>query len=99
METSRPTSHSAPVYEAEGVIHYCVTNMPGAVPHTSTEALCNTTLPYISQIANLGTIKALERNQALALGLNTFEGRLTNSAVAEALGLISVPLGEVLQAK
>ncbi len=85
-ETSRPTSHKDPVYEEEGVIHYCVTNMPGAVPHTSTLALTNATLPYALKIAG-NFEKAIKEDKALAKGVNTYKGKLTNKEVAEALGL------------
>ena len=87
VETTRPTSHSQPVYLAEGVLHYCVTNMPGAVPRTSAPALCNATLPYVVQLANRGLEAALAQNPALAGGLNTHRGRVTNAAVGESLGL------------
>ncbi len=92
FETSRPTSHANPTYVEEGVIHYCVTNMPGAVPHTSTIALTNATLPYAIKIAELGLIEALERDQCLSKGVNTYLGSLTNKAVAEALKLQFQPL-------
>ena len=85
FETSRPTSHKDPVYVEEGVIHYCVTNMPGAVPNTSTHALTNATLPYALKIANLGLAAAAKKDPALAKGINTYKGKLTNEAVAEAL--------------
>ncbi|MBI2134014.1 alanine dehydrogenase [Candidatus Woesearchaeota archaeon] len=86
FETSRPTSHSNPVYEEEGVIHYCVTNMPGAVPYTSTLALTNATLPYIIELANNGLVRA-SGNSALKKGINTHNGQLTNIAVSNALGI------------
>ncbi len=85
IETSRPTSHQNPTYVEENVIHYCVTNMPGAVPHTSTFALTNATLPYALKIAN-GFEKAIG-DEALRKGVNTYKGRLTNKDVAGALGL------------
>jgi alanine dehydrogenase len=85
-ETSRATSHSNPIYVEEGVIHYCVTNMPGAYPRTSTMALTNATLPYAAMLANSG-LKALKENDALKLGLNTFRGKLTCKGVAEAFGM------------
>lgn len=96
VETTRPTTHSDPVYVEEGVIHYAVTNMPGIVPHTSTQALCNATLPYLEQIANLGLLRALQEDRSLAAGLNVFKGHLTNAAVAQALGLPWLSLEEVL---
>ena len=85
VETSRPTSHENPVYVAEGVIHYCVTNMPGAVPNTSTIALTNATLPYALKIA-AGLENAL-KDESIAKGVNTHNGKLTNREVAEALGM------------
>lgn len=85
-ETSRPTSHTNPTYLEEGVIHYCVTNMPGAVPHTSTLALTNATLPYALKLAN-GFEKAVREDKTLAKGVNTYKGKLANKEVAEALGL------------
>lgn len=85
-ETSRPTSHSAPTYEVDGVIHYCVTNMPGAVARTSTLALTNATLPYALQLANKGYKKACEEDSGLAMGLNVVLGHMTNRDVWIALG-------------
>jgi alanine dehydrogenase len=87
FETSRPTSHAEPTYVVDGVIHYCVTNMPGAVPRTSTFALTNATLPYVKLLANSGTAKALEQDPHLANGLNVFEGSITHEAVARDLNL------------
>jgi alanine dehydrogenase len=84
FETTRPTSHSDPVYVEEGVTHYCVTNMPGAVPRTSTQALCNSTLPYIVALAGKGAVDAMKEDPSLARGLDTFEGRITHPAVEEA---------------
>ncbi|MFO1035269.1 MAG: alanine dehydrogenase [Geminicoccaceae bacterium] len=86
-ETSRPTSHSDPTYLVDGVVHYCVTNMPGAVPRTSTIALNNATLPYTIAIANKGWRKALKGDAGLAQGLNVAHGRLTYEAVATSLEL------------
>jgi alanine dehydrogenase len=83
VETARPTSHSNPSYVVDGVVHYCVTNMPGAVPHTSTLALTNSTFPYIVRIANLGARQALKQDAGLAEGLNTWMGTLTYRGVAE----------------
>ncbi|OAI47628.1 alanine dehydrogenase [Gammaproteobacteria bacterium SCGC AG-212-F23] len=85
FETSRPTTHQNPTYVEEGVVHYCVTNMPGAVPRTSTFALNNATLPFILAIANLGYREAMKRDPHLLNGLNVCEGRLTHKAVATAL--------------
>ena len=83
VETARPTSHSNPSYKVDGVVHYCVTNMPGAVPHTSTLALTNSTFPYLLRIANLGAREALKLDAGLAEGLNTWMGTLTHRGVAE----------------
>jgi alanine dehydrogenase len=87
FETSRPTSHSDPIFVVDGVIHYCVTNMPGAVPRTSTFALTNVTLPYVLKIANAGVEGAMKADPILKKGLNTWQGRLTNRPVAQALKL------------
>src|SRR3984957_15661625 len=83
VETARPTSHSNPSYTVEGVVHYCVTNMPGAVPHTSTLALTNSTFPYLLRLANLGARQALAQDAGMAEGLNTWMGMLTHRGVAE----------------
>jgi alanine dehydrogenase len=87
IETSRPTTHSKPTYIEEDVVHYCVTNMPGAVGRTSTYALTNVTLPYVLQLAKKGYDAAIQQNAALALGVNVREGKVTNPAVAETFGL------------
>jgi alanine dehydrogenase len=94
-ETSRPTTHTDPVYTVDGVTHYCVANMPGAVPITSTKALTNATLPYVEAIADRGLAEAVARDPALARGVNVVEGKITYEAVAEAHGLDSVPLEDV----
>jgi alanine dehydrogenase len=86
FETSRPTTHSAPTFEVEEITHYCVTNMPGAVPITSTYALTNATLPYAIELAEHGVAGAMDRDRGLRLGLNVHEGEITHAAVAEALG-------------
>jgi len=91
VETTHPTTHSDPIYIVDGVIHYCVTNMPGIVPRTSTIALSNATLPYALKLANLGYRKALKSDDALRKGLNVFDGKVTNSFVAESLGLEYTP--------
>jgi alanine dehydrogenase len=83
VETARPTSHSDPSYMVDGVVHYCVTNMPGAVPNTSTLALTNSTFPYLLCMANLGVREALRQDAGLAEGLNTWMGTLTHHGVAE----------------
>lgn len=87
VETSRRTTHRDPVYKVDGVTHYCVANMPGAVPRTSTFALTNATLPYALKIAKLGLDEAARKDAPLAKGINTYEGKLTNESVAEALGI------------
>jgi alanine dehydrogenase len=86
FETSRPTTHAEPTYSVDGVIHYCVTNMPGAVPRTSTFALTNATLPYVKSLANLGWREALRRDPGFARGLNVHAGKVTHKAVANDLG-------------
>jgi alanine dehydrogenase len=85
FETSRPTTHQDPTYVVDGVVHYCVTNMPGGVPRTSTFALNNATLPFILSLANLGYKEAMKRDPHLLNGLNVCKGRLTHKAVANAL--------------
>ena len=87
FETSRPTTHAEPTYVLDGVIHYCVTNMPGAVPRTSTFALTNATLPYVRALADHGWRQAIVNDPGLARGLNVHAGQLTHEAVASALGL------------
>jgi alanine dehydrogenase len=96
VETSRPTTHSEPVYVVDGVTHYCVANMPGAVPITSTKALTNATLPYVEAIADHGLAEAVARDPALAHGVNVLGGKITYEAVAEAHGLDYQPLDDVL---
>jgi alanine dehydrogenase len=94
-ETSRPTTHSEPVYTVEGVTHYCVANMPGAVPITSTKALTNATLPYVEAIADFGLAEAVARDPELARGVNVVDGKVTYEAVADAHGLDYQPLEDV----
>jgi alanine dehydrogenase len=96
FEDSRPTTHANPTYPVHDSLFYCVANMPGAVPHTSTYALTNVTLPYALEIANRGWREALRHDPAFAPGLNTHEGSITCAPVAEAHGLPAVPLAEVL---
>ncbi|MDA8282909.1 MAG: alanine dehydrogenase [Actinomycetota bacterium] len=96
FESSRPTTHADPVYRVYDSVFYCVANMPGAVPHTSTFALTNVTLPYAVEIANFGWREALRRDANLARGLNTHEGQITYGSVAEAHGLPAVALESVL---
>ncbi len=95
FETSHATTHSDPVYTVDGVIHYCVANMPGGVPITSTKALTNATLPYVEAIADNGLREAVARDGALAKGVNTVDGKLTYEAVAEAHDLDYTPLDDV----
>ena len=97
FETSRPTTHSDPVYEVEGITHYCVTNMPGAVPITSTYALTNATLPYVLSLADHGVRMAIERDPGLRLGVNVSRGRVTHAAVAEATGMDFTPVEDALE--
>jgi alanine dehydrogenase len=92
FETSRPTTHTEPTYIVDGVVHYCVTNMPGAVPRTSTFALTNATLPYVKALAGFGTQQALARDEHLAHGLNVHAGVITHEAVARDLGLAYRPM-------
>ena len=96
-ETSRPTTHSDPVYSVDGVTHYCVTNMPGAVPITSTKALTNATLPFVEAIADHGLTEAVARDCALARGVNVLGGNVTYEAVADAHNLDYTPLEDVLR--
>ena len=96
IETARPTTHQNPTYVVEGVVHYCVTNMPGAVGRTSTIALCNATLPYAIKLANKGYMKAASDDPGLAEGVEMVDGKLTYRAVAEAHGLEYTPLDDVL---
>jgi alanine dehydrogenase len=96
VETARPTSHSNPSYVVDGVVHYCVTNMPGAVPNTSTLALTNATFPYVLRIANLGAHEALRQDAGLAEGLNTWKGTLTYRGVAESQHRNWTPVEQVI---
>jgi len=97
VETVHATTHSDPVYFVDGVLHYCVANMPGAVPRTSTYALSNATLPYAERLARLGPLNACKADPALALGVNTYTGHLTYKAVADAFGLPYTPLETLLK--
>jgi len=96
VETTRPTSHSQPTFLVDGVVHYCVPNIPGAVPRTSTYGLSNATLPFALKLANEGFIKAVQQDAALAKGVNTYAGYVTYEAVAEAFGLEYHPLTELI---
>jgi alanine dehydrogenase len=98
FETSRPTTHSDPTYEVDGILHYCVTNMPGAVPITSTYALTNATLPYVLALAEHGVAGALELDPGLRPGVNVAAGAVTHEAVAAGTGLPYTPLDEALGA-
>ncbi|HEY8477849.1 MAG TPA: alanine dehydrogenase, partial [Chloroflexota bacterium] len=95
-ETSRPTTHADPVYQEEGVLHYCVTNMPAAYPATSTNALTNATLPYVLAIANRGLCQAVKADPALAKGVNCYRGHVTHPGVAAAWDLPHTPLERLL---
>lgn len=97
FEDSRPTTHADPTYTVHGSLFYCVTNMPGAVPHTSTYALANVTLPYVVELANRGWREALRADPALARGLNTHAGDVTNGPVAQAHGMDTVSIDDVLR--
>lgn len=96
VETAKPTTHHAPTYVVDGVVHYCVANMPGAVPRTSTLALTNATFPYVRDLASKGWRRACEEDAALACGVNAVDGRCTYRAVAEAFGLAHTPIEELL---
>jgi alanine dehydrogenase len=96
IETCKPTTHDNPTYEVSGVIHYCVANMPGAVPQTSTYALTNTTRPYGRKIADLGIVEAIRSDRALAKGLNTYGGHVTYEAVAKDLGYDYLPIQDAI---
>ncbi len=98
FETSRPTTHAEPTYTVDDVVHYCVTNMPGAVPRTSTFALTNATLPFVKSLANLGWREALIRDPHLANGLNVHGGHVVYEAVAADLGYEYTPAKQILQA-
>lgn len=96
FETSKPTTHSDPIYTVDGVVHYCVANMPGAVPKTSTLALTNATLPYAVQIANKGWKRAMKENREIRLGANVVKGKVTCQGVADAFGLEYTPVDSLL---
>jgi alanine dehydrogenase len=96
VETAKPTTHSDPVYEVDGITHYCVANMPGGVPITSTKALTNATLPYVEAIAEHGLARAVAHDPALARGVNVLDGKITYEAVAEAHDFEFTPLEDVL---
>jgi alanine dehydrogenase len=96
FETSRPTTHGDPVFEVDGITHYCVGNMPGAVPVSSTYALTNATLPYVLALAGHGVGEAARRDPGLRLGVNVAAGEVTHPAVAAAVGATYVPVAEAL---
>jgi alanine dehydrogenase len=96
FETSRPTTHHEPTFEVDGILHYCVANMPGAVPITSTHALTNATLPYVLALADHGVAEAIRRDPGLRLGVNVANGRVTHPAVAEGVGMDYIPVEEAL---
>jgi len=96
FETSRPTTHSDPTYEVDGILHYCVANMPGAVPITSTFALTNATLPYVLALAEHGPSAAIHRDPGLIPGVNVVAGKITNEPVAEAVGAEYIPPQQLL---
>jgi alanine dehydrogenase len=96
FETSRPTTHRNPIYTVDNVVHYCVANMPGAVPRTSTLALTNATLPYAVKIANLGWKKAMQTNPDIKLGANVIQGHITYQGVAEAFNMEFTPIDSLL---
>ena len=96
VETTHPTTHSDPTFMVDGIIHYCVANMPGAVPRTSTYALSNATLPYIVRLANMGAEATVQVDPVLAKGVNTYKGKITYPSVAEAFGLEYTPLETLL---
>jgi alanine dehydrogenase len=97
FETSRPTTHREPTFEVDGITHYCVTNMPGAVPITSTHALTNATLPYAIALADYGVAEAIRRDPGLRLGVNVAGGKVTHPAVAEGVGMDYAPVEEALE--
>jgi len=96
FETSKATTHSDPIYSVDGIIHYCVANMPGAVPKTSTNALTNATLPYAVEIANKGWKKAIKENPEIKLGVNIAEGKVVYKGVADAFGLECISVDDLL---
>jgi alanine dehydrogenase len=96
IETAHPTTHSDPSYVVDGVVHYCVTNMPAAVPHTSTLALNNATFPYVLKLARLGARAAIAEDRGIAEGVNTFDGHLTYAAVATAQQREWKPIAELI---
>ena len=96
VETCKPTTHDNPTFTVDGVVHYCVSNMPGAVPYTSTIALTNATLPYVMLLANNDHKNAIRDRKDLAKGINLYKGSITHKAVAEAFGLDYTPIDEII---
>jgi len=96
FETSKATTHADPTYEVDGVLHYCVANMPGAVARTSTRALTNATLPYAIEIANKGWKKAMQENKEIKLGANVIKGKITYKVVADAFDMLYIPIEELI---
>lgn len=96
FETSKPTTHSKPIYKVDGIVHYCVANMPGAVPMTSTLALTNATLPYALEIANKGWRNAMKENTEIGLGANIINGKITYKGVADAFNLKYTPIDNLI---
>lgn len=92
VETAKPTTHDNPIYEVDGIVHYCVANMPGAVSYTSTKALTNSTLPYALEIADKGYKKAVKENPEIAKGINVYRGKVTHKGVSDAFDLVYEPL-------
>ena len=97
FETSKPTTHTNPIYDVDGIVHYCVANMPGAVPLTSTMALTNATLPYAMKIATQGWEKVARENEGIKAGINIVNGQVTYQGVADAFGMAYVPVDELLK--
>jgi alanine dehydrogenase len=95
FETSKPTTHTDPIYTIDGVVHYCVANMPGAVAKTSTFALTNATLPYAVEIADKGWQRAMQENKEIRLGANVINGKITYKGVADAFDLEYTPIDEL----
>ena len=96
FETSRPTTHTNPTYQVDGITHYCVANMPGAVPITSTYALTNATMPYVLELAEHGVYGAVATIPGLRLGVNIVAGQVTYAPVADAVGVLAVDVEEAL---
>jgi len=96
FETSKPTTHSDPIFTVDGIVHYCVANMPGGVAKTSTKALTNATLPYAVEIANKGWKRAIQENPEIKLGANVVKGKVTYKAVADAFGLEYTPVDALI---